>query len=700
MVRFIVKVFVYLLLITPVFSQNEFANWAFGKEAGLSFISGTPIPIDGLKGNASEGTATISDFSGNLLFYVSNRFTTNYFTIYNRDNQIMLNGDSLLGQKSSAQGALIVPQPGNNCLYYVFTQAAQGGDFGGSQLFGGLAYSVVNINGDNGLGEVTVKNDTLLNKSTEKMAATMHANGKDVWIMAHGLDSDSFYAYLLTQDGLSTPVISKQGAIHPSVNIPGQMRFSPNGQRLAITNRPMTFEVFDFNNASGLVNYNYTLNSISNSIYGLEFSPNSNVLYTTHDDSTKIVQYDLSSGVPATVDASKYKIAMPATSAGIQLAIDGKIYCARRLQDSIDCIHDPNVLGVGCNYQYNMISVSNVPTSSCESGLSSVISNYTSRGDLSINSSFTLSNINCSDTISFNTDIDTCIKIVNRKWDFGDPASGALNIDSVVNPTHYYTSTGEYIITLIEEGICEVDTFVDTIFITKESFFNLDSVNVCAGDSASIDSIPDYYDNYLWSPSTGLDIDTTAKPTFVGTVNERYLVETSYLGCIDTYAIDVLISSITVDAGKDTTINFGENITLMATGAMGYIWTDSSTLSCGNCVAPNAIPQETTTYYVTGTDKNGCSDIDSITVNVLKQFFLPNALSLNNDENNELEWDLRGITNNVHVLIADRLGNIIYESKKLVDQWEVKDFSDLTTVVVSIDMGDQKRFVSNVTILK
>jgi hypothetical protein len=74
-------------------------------------------------------------------------------------------------------------------------------------------------------------------------------------------------------------------------------------------------------------------------------------------------------------------------------------------------------------------------------------------------------------------------------------------------------------------------------------------------------------------------------------------------------ALPVVSASITMsgcDGGVDG---------LLADGAATYNWLPATGLDCNNCMNPVASPSATTTYTVTGTDGNGCSDTASITVN-------------------------------------------------------------------------------------
>src|SRR6185503_8894442 len=83
-----------------VFSQHKSDKLYFGINAGLDFISGSPVPITDGAMSTSEGCSSISDYNGNLLFYTDGR------TAYDRNNLAMPNGTGLDGGESSTQAAL------------------------------------------------------------------------------------------------------------------------------------------------------------------------------------------------------------------------------------------------------------------------------------------------------------------------------------------------------------------------------------------------------------------------------------------------------------------------------------------------------------------------------------------------------------------------------------------------------------------
>ncbi len=100
-----------LFIIVSTCASAQLNNvWYFGRKAGISFnapVTGQQIPYSISDGAmiADEGSSSVCDTSGNLLFY------TNGLTVYNRNHQTMLNGTGLMGNISTDQSSIIVPHP-------------------------------------------------------------------------------------------------------------------------------------------------------------------------------------------------------------------------------------------------------------------------------------------------------------------------------------------------------------------------------------------------------------------------------------------------------------------------------------------------------------------------------------------------------------------------------------------------------------
>jgi gliding motility-associated-like protein len=323
-------------------------NWFFGYNAGLSFNSGSPVSILGPL-STNEGVATISDTNGNLLF------STDGMKVYNANNLQMPNGFGLWGHISSTQSGVIVPNPANANQYYIFTAAAQAGFIG---VYSGIAYSMVDMSLNSGLGDITIKNIPLIHPAAEKLTAIRHCNGTDYWVICHEWNSANFYAYQVSAAGVAAPIISTVGSVYQATGTNtgaiGYLKASPNGKKLVatITGIPNNnVELFDFNNGTGIVS-NPIYIPTQGGAYGAAFSPDNTKLYVSFY-SYEIMQYDISAAnLPATQLSSQMYFG------ALQLGPDGKIYVIYVVSSgTIGVINNPNAAGLACNYIANAIPI-------------------------------------------------------------------------------------------------------------------------------------------------------------------------------------------------------------------------------------------------------------------------------------------------------------------------------------------------------
>jgi len=445
--------FFLVLLSCCSWGQKQSANWYFGKNAGLNFSSASPQALTDGQLQQEEGSATISDANGNLLFY------TDGTEVYNAAHQLMPNGSGLLGDESSTQSAIIVPQPGSATRYCIITTAAQGGS-------NGLNYSVVDISLQGGLGDVipTEKNIQLDGFVAEKITAVYHANLQDVWVVSHRLDNNEFISFLITASGITTtPVVSATGSIYTSAmptgtGALGYLKASPNGKKLAsaVTYVAPGLQLFDFNNQTGQVSNPLSVNTFFN--YGVEFSPDSKILYSSVFSALagRIFQYDISSGDLATIQSTQLLIAPDIKYGGLQLAMDGKIYAAQPGYTSLAVIENPNVVGVGCSFIEDSVSLSGMES---RLGLPPFIQSYFQFNIVANNVCF---------GEAAKLEIKSYKIPVAVQWNFGDPASGIANVSQKLTPEHEFSSPGTYTVTAIVVTVSgETVTITEKITILK-----------------------------------------------------------------------------------------------------------------------------------------------------------------------------------------------------------------------------------------
>lgn len=108
---------------------------------------------------------------------------------------------------------------------------------------------------------------------------------------------------------------------------------------------------------------------------------------------------------------------------------------------------------------------------------------------------------------------------------------------------------------------------------------------------------------------TGTNFDPT-----VGTQTITYSY-TDVNNCSNSATTQIVVNLLpVVDAGANQTICFGTSVTLSGTGASTYSWSPAVTNGVPFVPALGQI-----TYYVTGTDANGCVEEDSVIIGVLPQ---------------------------------------------------------------------------------
>lgn len=413
-------VVIIIFLSSFLFAQGEANIWYFGENAGLDFNNGTPVALTDGQINTNEGCAVLSNNLGQLLFY------TDGVTIYNKNHQVMLNGSGLLGHSSSTQSATIIPKPGTNNLFYVFTQTINAGP-------NGLRYSVVDLNLDGGLGGVTSeKNIFVTAPSCEKLAVVKHANNIDYWILVHGWNNNIISSYLLTTSGLSTtPINNSIGVVVPNTNLDnviGYMKFSPDGRKLVACHAFVyTAELYDFDNSTGILSNPISLFTGENlQTYGAEFSPNNDVLYISQSSTNVLSQFDLTaSNIPA---SRVYLSSLNSLVGALQLGPDGKIYVTQYFKTKLGVINNPNVIGSACNLVVDAIDLNG---RLCKAGLPAFSQSFFYTPLINITST-------CEGQAS-NFSFSTNQTILSATWNFGDG-----NTSNAISPTYTYANSGTY----------------------------------------------------------------------------------------------------------------------------------------------------------------------------------------------------------------------------------------------------------------
>ncbi|MEP1033602.1 PKD domain-containing protein [Ekhidna sp.] len=519
---------------------NQTSNqWYFGEQAGIEFTNGPIAILDGNNQDAQEGCATISDITGNLLFY------TNGVTVWNREHEVMLNGDTIGGEVQSAQNSLIMPFGDDQTMFYIFTTERVYGDDEYA-----LRYSIVDMKGDTAMGKVVVKNIKLIENGTERITGSGFT-GNDV-IVTHEFGNNTFRAFGTSAAGLGSPIFSPSGEIHDfmqELSATGYMKISPTLNQIAV-NIPGTnqVEIFDFN--QGEVSNPRLIDTGENNLYGMEFSPGGLRLYlTTNSGASKLIQYDLDSLNSANPDtdiaATKFDgYPQGANYGALQLGPDGTIYMAVDNSGTIGTLNSPDGDDAGAGFNASGFDLSGRTS---RLGLPNFAQNQTPPIQVpSMN--ITLGCAGQPTTFSA-VGRDPNNQIENYLWIFGDGTSAAIQ-DTI----HTYSNPGTYNVQLVLSNRCDVDTtLTQTITIN-----NIPQSPTVPTDTALCDQPiiltawpvdnPDF--NYYWSTGETTREITVSNPAIIDVAIINIVT-----GCTsDTLQVFLADARPDIDLGPDRTI--------------------------------------------------------------------------------------------------------------------------------------------------
>ncbi|MBA2500873.1 MAG: gliding motility-associated C-terminal domain-containing protein [Chitinophagaceae bacterium] len=257
--------------------------------------------------------------------------------------------------------------------------------------------------------------------------------------------------------------------------------------------------------------------------------------------------------------------------------------------------------------------------------------------------------------------------------------TGSLDNSSGSNPKASPATDTKYMVSIVDQFAC---VHIDSIQINIKpapQFTISPSTAVCEGKPISLWA--DGGDVYEWTPSTMVDNANISDPTAYIDNETTFKVKITELVCNQTTELSTTIQVLPnpqVIASSTNDIDCSTSFSqLMANGGLSYEWWPIQGLDFADRANPIASPLATTKYIVTGTDQNGCSNKDSLTIQVnftgaVKNYFY-NAFTPNNDGLN----DCFGIKHwgNVEALnfsIYNRWGQKIFHTDNTNTCWDGK----------------------------
>lgn len=197
---------------------------------------------------------------------------------------------------------------------------------------------------------------------------------------------------------------------------------------------------------------------------------------------------------------------------------------------------------------------------------------------------------------------------VNFVWSHGNPDGGLFTPPSsatyTVTGTDVTGCTNTAIVSVIVNQLPVIDPMIGQ--------------TICRGDVATISAFSpnSITENVSYDWDNGLGSGTTKVVTPNNTTTYTVTVTNNTTFCTNSSPVTITVNQPIIDAGADQAICFGAQATLNASGAVSYTWSPAGDLSNSTIANPVTNISDDQTFSVTGTDANGCTFTDFVTVTV------------------------------------------------------------------------------------
>jgi len=285
----------------------------------------------------------------------------------------------------------------------------------------------------------------------------------------------------------------------------------------------------------------------------------------------------------------------------------------------------------------------------------------------------------CGNTVTFT---DSSYTVVNSwHWNFGDSLT-----DSIRNPVHSYSHVGTYTISLLANNQYNCPDSVSKV-ITLSGFNPISisrNTTVCNGKQVQL--IASGGISYTWTPAANLSNANIYNPIATPTATTHYTLYLTQVNGNDT-CTSVLHTNITVpfySSSMLTTFATPDTIPDGSSSQLGayvnsgtIIWYPDYNLTNDTSLNPKASPHHTTTYTATYIDPHGCVfPLSKVTVYVIaadcneNTVFIPNTFTPNGDGKNDVLYARSNFVYDIHLVIADRWGQIVFETYDISKGWD------------------------------
>jgi len=265
---------VLLLLVCALVSFQQLSaqlhksHWYFGIDSGIRFENGEPKSDPNTNPNSYGGCVSMSDSSGNLLFFTSRR------TFYNRNFEVMQGSNPV--SAGLFFDAIALPSTIETGVYFVYI------------VFGyNLEIYKVDMKKAGGLGEVTLIGDFVPTEASflRGITAVKNCQSNSYWLLAAYRVPDNTNAWVSYEVDISSGLITQNSVLPIDAQVsfvPHELITSSNGEYIVYISTESS-HIAEFDPRCGRFIKSTQLNFPKDDLVprGACFSPNDDYLYLT-----------------------------------------------------------------------------------------------------------------------------------------------------------------------------------------------------------------------------------------------------------------------------------------------------------------------------------------------------------------------------------------------------------------------------------
>jgi len=252
--------------------------------------------------------------------------------------------------------------------------------------------------------------------------------------------------------------------------------------------------------------------------------------------------------------------------------------------------------------------------------------------------------------------------------------SPGLSIDDInsANPLVTPLADTEYFLHVTDQFGCQANDSV-LVQINPIGTFNIgNDTSICPGEETILGGNPTAIGSILpysfeWSPTEYLSGFTSANPVVSPKETTTYSLIIYTGDCpVDTLETTVTISPLpTITIMNDTIAGFQEDISLLASGGISYLWSPTEYLDYSDIQNPTANLQQSTYFTVLVINEYGCSDTTGVNIFIKNEVFIPELFTPNDDGNNDQFKIYEFGIKQLYLVIYDEKGTKVFESSNL-----------------------------------